>query len=307
MIFYQTEDVRLILPQAALAVVFDECDGFDQDETGGRVIGTYKEHGGKLVLTISGIIEAGPQAQRSAVSFFQDGEHQERVFRKIESGHPEIEHLGNWHTHHVNGLSTLSNGDVETYHRTVNHAKHNTTFFYALLVTAKRKTKDPLHRYSVKHYIFRRGDDRVYEIPERQVEIVDAPLLWPVEQKHNSNGPKPATGNLGAQPERVYDQDILREFYQGIRPFSSPKLGLYWRGPVELVDGSKVEIVVLENLTSGLPSYSVTLRAAPALLTAVADELAQQEFPSARGALITAERRCNSALYQQCGRHQDKP
>jgi hypothetical protein len=306
MIFYQTEDVRLILPKAALTVVFDECDGFDQDETGGRVIGTYKEHDGKLVLNISGIIEAGPQAQRSAVSFFQDGEHQEGVFRKIESGHPEIEHLGNWHTHHVNGLPTLSNGDVETYHRTVNHAKHNTTFFYALLVTAKRKTKDRLHRYSVRHYIFRRGDDRVYEIPEQQVEIVDAPLLWPVEQKHNSNEPEPAMGNLGARPERVYDRDIFGEFYQGIRPFSSTKLGLYWRGPLELVDGSKVEIVVLEKLTSGLPSYSVTLRAVPALLTAVADELAQREFPSARAGLIMAERRCNSALYEQRGDVQHK-
>lgn len=300
--FHLTEDVRLIVPQAALTAIFDECDQFDHDETGGRVIGAFTERDGKLDLRITGIIESGPQAQRTAVSFFQDGEHQERIFRQIETSHPEIEHLGNWHTHHVNGLSTLSNGDVDTYRRTVNHHMHNTPFFYALLVTAKRRTKDPLHRYSVKHYVFRRGDDRVYEIPGRLVEVVNAPLLWPSEQPHDmNNGPRETIDDFGARPERVYDRDILGEFYQGIRAFTSPKLGLYWRGPVMLVDGSKVEAVVVENLASGAPVYSIALRSAPKLLTAVAEELAQQEFPSARAALITTERRCNSALFHHGG------
>ena len=70
--FHSTDKVRLVMPKAALITVFDECDGFDQDETGGRVIGTYKEHKDKLDIRVTGIIEAGPQAQRSAVSFFQD-------------------------------------------------------------------------------------------------------------------------------------------------------------------------------------------------------------------------------------------
>ena len=147
--FHLANNVRLTLPQAALRAIFDECDGFDQDETGGRVVGTFQEHGDKLALEITGIIEAGPQAKRSAVSFFQDGKYQERIFRQIESSHPEIEHLGNWHTHHVNGLQTLSGGDIETYHRTVNHHNHNTPFFYALLVTAKTQNvgpAPPLHR-----------------------------------------------------------------------------------------------------------------------------------------------------------------
>ena len=60
--FHATDKVRLLLPKAALQAVFDECDGFDQDETGGRVIGTFQEHGGKLASQVTGIIEAGPQA-----------------------------------------------------------------------------------------------------------------------------------------------------------------------------------------------------------------------------------------------------
>jgi hypothetical protein len=121
--FHMAEDVLLILPQSALTVIFDECDHFDRDETGGRVIGTFKKHSNKLTLQVTGIIESGPQARRTSVSFFQDGAHQEHIFRQIEHRHPEIEHLGNWHTHHVNGLQTLSGGDFTTYQRMVNHPR----------------------------------------------------------------------------------------------------------------------------------------------------------------------------------------
>ena len=57
----------------------------------------------------------------------------------------------------------------------------------------------------------------------------------------------PSSDRLGAHPDRVYDRDIIGEFYRGVRPFTSPKLGLYWRGPLELSDGTKVQIVLLEG------------------------------------------------------------
>jgi len=292
-------DIRIVFPEAGLDVVFDECDRFDHDETGGRLVGTYKEHGGKLTVQVTGIIESGPQAKRSPVSFFQDGAHQESIFRQIESQHPEIEHLGNWHTHHVNGLPTLSGGDIETYHRTVNHHNHNTPFFYALLVTAKHHSSDPHRRYSIKHFVFRRGDKDFYEIPPRHVEFVDAPLVWPasasqtdrVDHRHSAGSPP--------RPDRAYDSDIISEFYPGIRPFSSQKLGVYWRGPLELLDGSRVQVVLLEDSAGRTSKHSVALRDAPAALQSVADELAKEEFPSARAALLATERNCNRALYQR--------
>jgi hypothetical protein len=297
---HPTKNVRLILPKDALKVIFDECDGFDLDETGGRVVGTYEEKGGKLVLRITGMIESGPKASRSPVSFFQDGEHQERIFRQIERHHPEIEHLGNWHTHHVNGLATLSSGDITTYRKTVNHPNHNTPFFYALLVVAKHNTTNPLQRYSIKHFIFRRNDEHVYEIPQRDVEIVDTPLLWPAASaSHAPHGAVHSEDKLPAHPERVYDSDIIGLFYETVRPFSSQKLGLYWRGPVELVDGSKVEVVLVEDSSAHRPTYSVVLREPGDALSGLAEQLSKQEFPSARAALITAERNCNRVLYQQ--------
>ena len=302
MIFHTAEDVRLILPEAALTTIFDECDRFDEDETGGRVIGTFKESHRNLVLRVNGIIEPGPKAKRSRVTFFQDGNHQERIFRQIERSHSEIEHLGNWHTHHMNGLSTLSAGDITTYRRTVNHHKHNTPFFYALLVVAKCKTSDPLERYSIKHYVLRRDDERVYEIPQRLVEIVKTPLVWPLAQGHDAKpADHPTADRFGAQPERVYDRDILGEFYKEVRPFTSKKLGFYWRGPVELLDGSKVQVVLVEDSSSRVPTYSVVLREPSDPLKDIAEQLAKQEFPSARAALIMTERNCNRVLYEKRG------
>ena len=298
--FHVSDKIRLILPKAALTTVFEECDGFDQDETGGRVIGTFEEERGKLVIRVNGIIEAGPQARRSAVTFFQDGVHQEQVFRKIESHFPQIEHLGNWHTHHVNGLQHLSGGDIETYHRTVNHRNHNTPFFYALLVTEKHQSADPLGRYTVKHYVFQRGEERIFELRRNQVQIVDEALLWPTTNQHVPTKPKddPNARGLGANPDRAYDKDILTEFYRGIRPFSSVKLGMYWRGPLELLDGRTVEVVLLEDSAASKPTYSVTVREAPVTLKAIIEELASVEFPSARAALITTERSCNRAIFR---------
>lgn len=303
-------DIRIILPATALTVIFDECDGFDRDETGGRVIGTYTTHGGKLTIKVTGIIESGPKARRSAVSFFQDGEYQEGVFRRIESRHPRIEHLGNWHTHHVNGLSTLSGGDIDTYHRIVNHQNQNTPFFYALLVTAKQRSSNPLLRYSIKHFVFRRGETEFHEIPPQHVEIAEGRLVWPVSAppaEHHK--PHVETKNLGTHPERVYDLDIIQEFYQGFRPFASEKLGMYWRGSLELLDGSRVQVVVLEDsAVSG--KYYVTLREPPDVLRDIAEQLAQRDYPSARAALIHTERSCNHALYQylnQKHRHHNLP
>ena len=99
----------------------------------------------------------------------------------------------------------------------------------------------------------------------------------------------------------MYDKEILNEFYRGIRPFSSAKLGMYWRGPLELLDGSQVEVILLEDAAAANPTYTVTLREPPAVLKGVAEEIANGEFSSARAALITTERSCNRALYRQHG------
>lgn len=296
--FERDTRVRVSIPKSSLLVIFEECDKFPDAETGGRIIGNYVDLGGELRIEVSGVIESGPRARRTAVSFFQDGDYQEQVFRQLEAKDPNIEHLGNWHTHHMNGLDTLSGGDIATYQRVVNHQKHNTDFFYALLVTAKNKSSDPLQRYRIRHYFLRRGDDHIYEIPGRQVSLTDSTTVWPAAGGASPMDEVDAKSiEQSVIPDRVYDRDILAEFYPSLRPYVSESIGLYWRGKIELIDGSMLEAVVIEDQASRRPNYSIVLRDPPEPLEPTVAQLSTMIFTSARAAVLTAERVCNRSLF----------
>lgn len=302
MIFTKAEGITLEIPRAAVEAIFDECDRYNVDETGGRILGTYKKSSRQLGIAVSGVIEPGPSAERSPTYFKQDGEYQEKIFRKVEEAIPEIEHLGNWHTHHVNGLRHLSGGDIETYRRTVEHAKHNTDFFYALLVIEKRPGQTGLQRYIFKNYVMRRGDNSVYEIPANAVTLVDTTLVWPtsetrprVQQAAQSNDTHSRSSKGEAVPDLIHDQEVISEFFPKVKMLRSNDLGIYWRGHIILADGSETEVVVLCGAEAPF-KYSVTLRAPAEVLEPVIKPLDKTTFPSGRAALIAAERACNAQL-----------
>lgn len=168
--------VKITIPAAILNGMFDECERYLEEETGGRLLGFYTWHGVDLRIDVRAVLPAGPNARRSRVSFFQDGDYQEQLFRAVEKQHPTIAHLGNWHTHHCNGLRTLSLGDCETYRKNVNSPNHAQDFFYALLVT--HGTPNERWRYATKHFIFvRHGGENFVEVPSSQVSIPDVPVL----------------------------------------------------------------------------------------------------------------------------------
>lgn len=266
--FKRADNIRLVVRKGVLDHVFDECDRYDRDETGGRIIGTVAEQSdGTLVLDIQGVISAGPNAKRSPGSLFQDGDYQERAFRSIEDAHPGILPLGSWHTHHVNGYPTLSQGDVTTYERTVNHENHPLDCFYALLVTQRVRGRK---RYHVRHYVMLRGDGQhVYEIDRAAITLQPKPALTPElnpdgEQdathgvRHRSDTPPPGASHEqdapSSNPARAEGHEILSALYPGLVPFRSKKLGtVYWRGVTTFADGRRVNALVLEQ---GPSSYS---------------------------------------------------
>jgi hypothetical protein len=287
------------IARGALESIYDECDRYDVDETGGRLLGTYRHKNGRYEIDVKGVLEPGPNAQRSPTYFLQDGEHQEELFRSIEANHPDIEHLGNWHTHHVNGYPTLSPGDKTTYFKTVNHEKHNIDFFYALLVVSKNRASSA--RYAIKHFIFRRNDDAIYEIPAKDVHIVDAPLLQSVNLGL-MRPPDPSHANVqqvAANPERVKDREFFSEFYPALKPLLSKDVGApYWKGSLSLIDGSHTEIVAMESLNGCAPSYSVATSCKNPVISEILAQYRQQQFPSARRAVVHLERDLNLALYR---------
>ena len=97
---------------------------------------------------------------------------------------------------------------------------------------------------------------------------------------------------------RIYDRDIVSQFYPKMATFKSEEIGIYWRGPIPLIDGSNLEMVVIEDGSGTAPKYTVTLRNPPEVLARSTKAIAQEEFASCREALITTERKCNTELYE---------
>ena len=290
--------IRVDIAGDVLESVFEECDRHDHDETGGRMVGHFAADGGTLVVRAVGMIEPGPKSRRTPTSFFQDGEYQTEVFRRLEADDPAIEHLGNWHTHHVNGYPRLSAGDVATYRRIVNHELHNLDFFYALLVTRRHKGRTRLERYAVRHYVLFRGDEVVHEVPSGRVNVTDEPSVWPKHERvagdierRDRVEREPRRGRLEV---RAHDQQVLRILCPSLEPRLSARTGtFYWKGRLPLVDRSDVEIRVVEVDDDGLLYYPMVSTASD-----VVQELCETPFESASEALRALELRMNREAYE---------
>ena len=279
--------------------MFEECDHHDRVETGGRVIGHFAEDRGTLLVKAEGVIEPGPNARRTSTSFFQDGDYQAEVFRRLEAMDPSIEHLGNWHTHHVNGYPALSAGDVATYRRIVNHQLHNLDFFYALLVTNKSEERTGLDRYTVRHYVLFRGEDAVHEIRPTDVRVTDRSRIWPKEvmaARHTpGSGSAEGDGPHGIVEVRARDKGVLEVLCPSMQPRLSSRTGtLFWKGSLPLIDGSSIKIGVAElKDDEGLVYYPVISGASDDLA-----ELCGTPFPSASHAVRALESRMNREIYE---------
>jgi hypothetical protein len=291
--------VNITMPPKALEAIFDECDRYEIDETGGRIIGSYTKRGRDYYVDVLGVVGPGPNARRTPTSFFQDGDYQEHVFRELEKDHPNLEHLGNWHSHHGNGLETLSSGDRATYRRTVNHDKHNTDFFYALLVT--RRTPRGRRRYEVKHYVLFRGDDTIHEIHDSDIQLVDKPRSVGGEAAFAASvSEQESPLGSDAKLERTKDQDFFSEFFPGLQPAFSKSAGtFYWKGNFALIDGSQADVLAMENAANGSASYSITITKAKGFVADVLEKYRDRSFPSARHALLHLERDINQELYRR--------
>lgn len=293
--------VRVEIAGEVLESVFEECDRYDRDETGGRVIGHFAMDGDFLVIQAKGVIEPGPNARRTPTSFFQDGDHQTEVFRRIEADDPSIEHLGNWHTHHLNGYPTLSGGDRATYRRIVNHELHNLDFFYALLVTHRNDGRRGLNRYAVRHYVLFRGADAVYEIAPADVKITDDPGIRPQDSRASTDARKDDSPQCDETPRtvsaavRVRDQGVLGLLFPSLEPRLSTSTGtFFWKGQLPLIDGSAVDLRVVEVEDDGTLVYY-------AVLSPTSDQVARMcetSFASAAHAVRALELQMNREIYE---------
>jgi len=99
--------------------------------------------------------------------------------------------------------------------------------------------------------------------------------------------------------ERVKDQEFFSDFYPSLKAlFSKSANALYWKGSVELVDGSRAQVVAIENSDTGTPAYSITTDFQQQRLAELIEKYKSHPFKSARHAVLAFQADLNRALYQ---------
>lgn len=224
-------------------------------EEGGKFLGRIKEDGRKLWIKVESYIDSGPRVDHSASHIYPDGTYQEAMFRVVESFHPDIEHLGSWHSHHCNRLPNLSPGDVNGYIRSVNNSEYNLNYYFVLLVT--ELLRDGIGR---RYYLFQRNhrDDYLELYEPENVRIVPASfslesILHSAEQttllhKHESTAKteplisrtkRPPSETLNPlQQIRIRDKKWMSEKFPTAQLRQNRRDGsLYWRWLVKVSHG----------------------------------------------------------------------
>ena len=100
----------VIIPRSEMEFISRCIQDYDGRETGGQMWGHRTEDGTPVIDFVSG---PGPMARHNTTSFFQDEENFHKV-DDVASGRYNLEHIGEWHSHHRMGLRHPSGGDVST-------------------------------------------------------------------------------------------------------------------------------------------------------------------------------------------------
>jgi len=97
-------------------------------ETGGYIFGKLYPNG---LAEIKHVVDGGPKAERSPISFSGDNENATRIKEELQKEDPEIRLLGEYHLHPWEGPANLSPGDVNQ----LREVKKQRPWFIVLLNT----------------------------------------------------------------------------------------------------------------------------------------------------------------------------
>lgn len=158
--------IRIEIYDSILRKIYRDCDKYPHIETGGRLLGKISFSPRSIVLTVTDLIYAGPGARRTLTSFFPDPDYMLKTFRFYEQQDPDIEHIGNWHSHYCNGLEHLSMGDIQNYQQVVTDEEYNPDLFLAMLVIPGRRSLVTWlgHKYRIRYYLLTRNNPYPVEI-----------------------------------------------------------------------------------------------------------------------------------------------
>jgi len=213
--------VNVVFHQDVVQAMNAEIAAHPHVEVGGKLVGHVQngrspnpeldpaEQVRNTDFLVLGYLDAGPRAQRTPTFHLPDGLYQEALFRHLEAHDPNIEHLGTWHSHHPNGLSSLSSGDVRGYFLDVTNRNYNLDFYLATLAV------DASGFDHAKHHLFVRGWRDFAVINPLSVSVIDGsnPLTALLEQGKtavlNAAPPKVINWYETAEGENTLKEDQL--------------------------------------------------------------------------------------------------
>ena len=131
------------------------------------------------------------------------------------------------------------------------------------------------------------------------MRLIDSPPLQSSKTPEPSVSPPSEGGPSAANPERAKDQEFFSEFYPGFKALLAKDIGApYWKGPLALVDGSRAEVVAMEDPDDGARSYSIASSCKNPAIADILEQYKQRKFRSARHAVLHLERDLNQELYR---------
>ena len=102
---------------------------------------------------------------------------------------------------------------------------------------------------------------------------------------------------------RARDKEFISAMYSGLKTFFSKQTeSIYWRGKLNLIDNTVVELFVLESIDEGRLSYSIALTASSAQLFRCHQLYLERTFDSAWKAVYLFERDLNCEIFEKIKR-----
>lgn len=124
-----------------------EATHWSPHETGGVLLG-YRGAAGQVV--VAAMIDAGPDAKRSKVSFEPDYEYQtHEIAVAYERSGRRWSYLGDWHSH-PNGMAILSRTDRQTLGRIARTAESRAPQPVMILVTTSSTAESQIRAFRLR-------------------------------------------------------------------------------------------------------------------------------------------------------------
>ncbi|WP_157521875.1 hypothetical protein [Herbidospora cretacea] len=237
--------LRLELHEDVVARALDEIRANPGIEVGGKFVGfveggfsagseRWRDDLAELRVIVVAYLDAGPGKDRTAVHHLSDTDYQFRLFQEVARDVPDLHFLGIWHSHHPNGLDTLSQGDERTGAVTVNNPGHEHDFLLSSLAV------DFAGLTGGRHFVFLRGRPGFLEIDPADVTVVQGPnpVANRIAEIAGRLRPEPPDGGVtwartAAGKAVLLEDRIWLARYPGLRPFLRRGL-MVWRGRIDL-------------------------------------------------------------------------